>query len=243
MCELFRSEFPVRAGESEKDVDQLLLDDILELSGKPTILQVLRFCQCAADRGNSGLDPDGLLREYQRRLLAEVAHRSHGLWEGITSPDEWLVYGARTFLGYLWEQGQTLSILSATSLQSVREEAALLKIDHFFEQRIYGPSADGRSFSKKDVICRILDAEGMEGDRLLCFGDGPVEMEYCKELGGWGIGVASDEERNGSGVMDPDKRLRLLKAGADIIIPDFRDAIPLFESILDGWKLAAADSA
>jgi hypothetical protein len=236
MCELFRSVFPVRTDESEKEVDELLLDDILELSGKPTIFQVMRFCQCAADRGNSGLDPDLLLREYQKRLLVEVARRSCGIREGITSPDEFMVYGARTFLCYLREKGQAMSIVSATSLQSVREEAALLKIDHFFGHRIYGSGADGRHFSKIDVISQILDAEKMDGDSLLSFGDGPVEIECCKELGGLGIGVASEEERNGSGVMDPGKRLRLLKTGADIIVPDFRDAIPLFEHIVDGGK-------
>jgi phosphoglycolate phosphatase len=237
MCGLFRSVFPVRADESEEEVCEVLLGDILELSGKPTIFQVMRFCQSAADRGNPGLDPDLLLQEYQKRLLDEVDKRSRLIQEGGISPDEFVVYGARPFLCYLREKGLGMSIVSATSEPSVVREAALLNIDSFFGPRIYGSGADGRHFSKRDVISRILDAEKMDGDNLLSFGDGPVEIEFCKELGGLGIGVASEEERNGSGVMDPEKRLRLLEAGADVIIPDFRDAIPLIENIVGSGKL------
>lgn len=233
MCELFRSVFPVRADESEEEVCEILLGDILELSGKPTILQVMRFCQCAADRGNHGLDPDSLLQEYQKRLLDEVDKRSRGILEGVISPDEFLVYGARPFLCYLQEKGLAMSIVSATYEQSVIKEAALLNIDHFFGQRIYGCGAGAGNYSKRDVISRILNAEKMDGDNLLSFGDGPVEIEFCREVRGLGIGVASEEERNGSGVVDPWKRSLLLKAGADIIIPDFRDAIPLIKSIVD----------
>jgi len=232
MYALFRTVFPVRAGESEEEVCELLSGDILQLSGKPTILQVMRFCQCAADRGKHDLDPDLLLREYQKQLLDEVEKRSRCILEGIISSDEFMVYGARSFLCYLQELGLSMSIVSATTEPSVIKEAALLKIDHFFGRQIYGCGRDDRNYSKRDIFSHILDTEKLDGENLLAFGDGPVEIEFCKELGGLGIGVASEEERNGSGVMDPGKKLRLLQAGADIIIPDFRDAIPLLDSIV-----------
>jgi len=44
--------------------------------------------------------------------------------------------------------------------------------------------------------------------------------------------VASDEANNGSGQMDDWKRERLSGVGADVVIPDFRDAGPLLELIL-----------
>ncbi|MEI9896772.1 MAG: hypothetical protein WDN28_23655 [Chthoniobacter sp.] len=41
--------------------------------------------------------------------------------------------------------------------------------------------------------------------------------------------MCSDEDHNGSGVMDAFKRRQLLEAGADAAIPDFRDAIALVD--------------
>ncbi len=45
------------------------------------------------------------------------------------------------------------------------------------------------------------------------------------------MAVASDEANNGSGKMDEWKRKRLLGVGADVVIPDFRDARALIEII------------
>ena len=44
------------------------------------------------------------------------------------------------------------------------------------------------------------------------------------EVGGLAVAVASDEANNGSGRFDEWKRQRLLGVGADVVIPDFRDA-------------------
>ena len=53
------------------------------------------------------------------------------------------------------------------------------------------------------------------------FGDGYVEIENIREAGGYAVGVASNEsERAG---IDEWKRERLIRAGANIIIPDYRD--------------------
>ena len=62
--------------------------------------------------------------------------------------------------------------------------------------------------------------------QLLAFGDGYVEIQNTKGVGGLAVAVASDEAHNGSGVMDAWKRQRLLGVGADVVIPDFRDAAP-----------------
>ena len=51
-------------------------------------------------------------------------------------------------------------------------------------------------------------------------------------MGGLAVAVASDEAHNGSGRVDPWKRERLLGVGADVVIPDFRDAAPLLECLL-----------
>jgi len=45
------------------------------------------------------------------------------------------------------------------------------------------------------------------------------------------VAVASDEAHNGSGNFDEWKRRRLLGVGADVVIPDFRDASALLKLI------------
>ena len=99
----------------------------------------------------------------------------------------------------------------------------------YFGPRIYGAQDDYKNFSKKMVIDRILRENAIPGEQLLSFGDGYVEIENTKEVGGLAVAVASDEAHNGSGQMDAWKRERLLGVGADVVIPDFRDAAPLLD--------------
>lgn len=80
---------------------------------------------------------------------------------------------------------------------------------------------------------RRTEENRIEGRSLLTFGDGYVEIENVKEVDGFAVAVASDEARNGSGKIDEWKRRRLLDAGADVVIPDFRDATPLLKLILN----------
>src|SRR5207253_2052661 len=102
----------------------------------------------------------------------------------------------------------------------VRQEAELLDLTRFFGGHIYGALDDYKTFSKKLVIERILREHNLQGVELLGFGDGFVEIEEIKRAGGVAIAVASDEVRR-SGI-NAWKRNRLIKAGADIVIPDYR---------------------
>jgi hypothetical protein len=81
------------------------------------------------------------------------------------------------------------------------------------------------------VIERILREHSISGAQLLAFGDGYVEIQNTKEVGGLAVAVASDEAHNGSGRMDEWKRSRLLGVGADNVIPDFRDGEALLDII------------
>ena len=58
-----------------------------------------------------------------------------------------------------------------------------------------------------------------------------MEIQNTKEVGGLAVAVASDEANNGSGRFDEWKRQRLLGVGADVVIPDYRDAAPLLDRI------------
>ena len=83
------------------------------------------------------------------------------------------------------------------------------------------------------VIDRILRENNIPGERLLSFGDGYVEIENTKEVGGLAVAVASDEANNGSGNIDEWKRKRLMGVGADVLIPDYRDIEVLMPQLTD----------
>ena len=59
----------------------------------------------------------------------------------------------------------------------------------------------------------------LHGSELLVIGDGPVEIRECRKGNGVAIGIASDEVRRYG--LNKEKRSRLIKAGANVIIPDF----------------------
>ena len=124
-----------------------------------------------------------------------------------------------------------LYLASGTDEPYVRREAQLLEIARYFDPHIYGAIDDYKKFSKKIVIERILRENRIPGERLLSFGDGYVEIQNTKEVGGLAVGVASDEAHNGSGRMDVWKRRRLFEVGADVLVPDFREVPALLELI------------
>ena len=231
MEQLFREHLPALPGESEAAIHELLLADILALNGHPSIHQMNRLVERVRERGGHPPDPEELLLEYQRRLDDVITHRSEKILNGTAAPDEFVVHGARVLLEQLRQRGVTLFILSGTVEHRVRQEAELLGLSKFFGTRIHGSSPEYPDFSKREVIDRILREEKIPGDRLLSIGDGPVEMEYTRAVGGFALAVASDENQNGSGVPDPWKRRQLLAAGAHALIADYREPDALLKRI------------
>jgi phosphoglycolate phosphatase len=223
MLPMFVEMLPRSADETDDAVRTLLLDDILRLNGKQTIYQMIQFAERVQERGGQPQEPLWYKHEYLRRLNERIAGRLEELREGAPA-SRYLVHGARELLTLLRQRGLTLYLASGTDEQYVREEAALLGLTEFFGPHIYGARDDFRNFSKKMVIEHILTENRIRGDQLLAFGDGYVEVENTKEVGGLAVAVASDEANNGSGRMDPWKRQRLLGVGADVVIPDYRDA-------------------
>lgn len=231
MLQVMRERLPRLHGEGEAHVDALLTGIIIGLNGKPTILQMIRFAEVVRERGGPALDPETLRAEYQRRLDLEIATRSTQVRTKQVADDFFVVHGARPLLEKLRRDGLKLYVLSSTVEERVREEAELLDLTRYFDGRINGCVGDPTAFSKRSVFERILREDGIHGDRLLSFGDGPVELDDTKALGGRAIAVCSDEHHNGSGVSDADKERQLLAAGADLAIPDYRDAIGLVDRL------------
>ena len=232
MVPMFVEVMPRRTGESDEALRQLVLDDIMRLTGKQTIYQMIQLADRIRERGGVPREPLEYKREYLRRLGERIAGRAEGLRSGAIQPDELLVHAVRPLLEHLQRRGLQLYLASGTDEADVRREAELLDVARYFGPHIYGAQDDYRQFSKQLVIERILRDHGISGRQLLSFGDGYVELENTKQVGGLAIAVASDEEANGSGRVDPWKRQRLLEVGADAVIPDYRDAIGLVDFIL-----------
>jgi len=218
-------------GDTEEGVRQMLYDDIMELNGKQTIYQMIRFAERVKERGGAPKEPVWYKREYLRRLDERIGHRVAGLRDGSVRPEEWLVHRVGDLLDLLRERGAMCYLLSGTDEEYVREEAALLGVDSHFDGRIYGARDDYQSFSKKIAMDRMFEEHGISGENLLSFGDGYVEIENTRQLGGLAVAVASDEAHNGEGRVDEWKRQRLLGVGANIVIADYRDSGALLDMI------------
>jgi len=231
MCQIFFPYYPMLPTESEAEVRRELVAEILSTNGQPSIVQMEKFAQRAQSRGGKVPAPRELLAQYQTRLDIVIAQRTELILRKQARPDEFVVWGARTMLALLQQRGLRLTVLSGTLEHRVREEAELLDLARYFDGRIFGsPPAPGQ-FSKRDVLDKILADENLRGENLLCFGDGPVEIFHARELGGLAVAVASDEDHNGSGRMDPLKRSQLLDAGAHVLLPDYGDAAALVEAL------------
>jgi phosphoglycolate phosphatase len=232
MVPMFAEALPRLPNETDEQIQQLVLDDIMRLNGKQTIYQMIQLVERIQERGGQPREPLAYKHEYLRRLEAHIGARTTGLETGAIEPDQLLVHGARPLLKHLRDRGLHLYLASGTDLLAVKREAALLDITGDFGANIYGALDDYKQFSKKMIIDRILHEHGITGRQLLSFGDGYVEIENTKQVGGLAVAVASDEAHNGSGRVDEWKRRRLLGVGADAVIPDFREAIPFVDYLL-----------
>jgi len=232
MVPMFVEMLPALPDETDAQRRQLCFDDIMRLNGKQTIYQMIQLAERIKERGGTPKEPLWYKHEYLRRLDHRIASRKEGIRSCGVKPDELLLHGSRALLEILLRRGFTLHLASGTDEVFVKEEAALLDVTRYFGPRIHGALDNYQNFSKKMVIERILRENAIDGARLLSFGDGYVEIQNTKEVGGLAVAVASDEAHNGSGRIDEWKRQRLLGVGADVVIADYRDAEALLARIL-----------
>lgn len=234
MTGLFEEVLPKQKGESIEELRQMIVDDIMHLNGKQTIYQMIQLAERIMERGGEAKEPLWYKHEYLRRLDERIQYRLDGLRDGTISPETLLVHGSRKLLELLSQRGVKLHLASGTDEQFVKREAELLDVSRYFQGRIYGAVDNYQSFSKKMVIDRILAENKIQGQQMLAFGDGYVEIQNTKEVGGLAVAVASDEAHNGSGQVDQWKRDRLAGVGADVVIPDYRQAEELLRLIFGG---------
>jgi rfaE bifunctional protein kinase chain/domain len=184
---------------------------------------------CVADKDI--LDESGYKLIYNEELLKMVKERVRKFERGELSLEDLTLKNAIPLLQKLYDSGVELYLASGTDTEDVMKEALDLGYDHLFEGRIYGAVGDINKEAKKIVLDRILDTIGESASGMVAtFGDGPVEIRETNKRGGITIGVASNELRRYG--LNNNKRTRLIKAGADIVIPDYSQ-LPHLLSLLN----------
>lgn len=212
---------PGGRGQSREKLEEEAREFIYVNTGKQTIYQCIELARRIQALGGAPQDPQVYKDEYQRRLLERIDGRLRGLEDGSIPQEELTVPGSFQLLDMLRRHGVSMYLASGTDEVYVLREAELLGLSPYFHGHIYGAQRDYKTFSKKMVIDRIISENHLGGGTVLGFGDGYVEIENIREVGGYACGVASDEAaRQG---IDQWKRERLIRAGADIIIPDYRE--------------------
>ncbi len=122
-------------------------------------------------------------------------------------------------------------LASGTDRDDVINEAKVMGYADLFEGEIHGAIGDISKYSKRMVIDKIISENNLNGNELLVTGDGPVEIKECHRFGGIAMGIASDEIRRYD--LNEEKRTRLIKAGADILINDFSQSDRLIKLLFN----------
>jgi phosphoglycolate phosphatase-like HAD superfamily hydrolase len=181
------------------------------------LVELVRQFRCVPE--GEILDAAGYKRLYNERLLEAVRGRAEKLQRGELDPSDFQIAGSSAVLRKLHERGVTLYLASGTDQQDVEAEAKALGYADLFAGRIFGSVGDVEVEAKRVVLERIFSQAGLRGQQLATFGDGPVEIRETHKRGGVCVGVASDEVRRFG--LNTAKRSRLVRAGADLIVPDF----------------------
>jgi phosphoglycolate phosphatase-like HAD superfamily hydrolase len=181
------------------------------------LVELVRRFKCVAEADI--LDMHGYKLLYNEQLLAMVRRRLEKLHRGELNASDFQIKNARPMLEMLHARGVKLYLASGTDQADVAAEAEGMGYAPLFERRIFGAVGDIKVEAKKLVVERIMREHNLSGPQFATFGDGPVEIRETRKRGGITVGVASDELRRFG--LNAAKRTRLIRAGADIIIPDF----------------------
>jgi rfaE bifunctional protein kinase chain/domain len=199
-------------------------DFIDKTTGIQTLVQMKGLMDLVKEFGcvpeSKILDEFGYKKIYNEELLKMVKNREEKLKQGELTLEDLTIKNAVSFLKKLYDSGIKLYLASGTDTVDVKNEAHILGYDHLFEGGIFGAVGDITKESKRLVLDQILNTIGESACEMVAtFGDGPVEMRETRKRGGITVGVASNELKRFG--LDENKRSRLIKAGADIIVPDF----------------------
>jgi phosphoglycolate phosphatase len=215
--------------ESRGELHAHVEEFVMRLNGKQTIYQMIQLAEEVSKRGGTPREPLQYKHQYHDLLWQQVEGRVEGVRSGRVPAEDMTVPGSVELLESLRERGLELFLASGTDLKYVRDEVSVLGLTPYFGRHIYGALDDYKKFSKGMIIEQMIRDAGVPGRQIIGFGDGFVEIEEVKKVGGMAIGVASNEESR-SGINEW-KRNRLIKAGADVIVGDYQELAKLLATI------------
>jgi len=206
-------------GESPAELTVLVRDYVDRLNGRQTIYQMIELARQMEARGGRPEDPLVYKHRYLELLHARIEHRLEEVRSGQEPAAKNLVPGSIGLLEKLRARGLRLYLASGTDQDFMRAEADLLGVTPYFDGGVYGALDDYRSFSKRQLISKIIERSECSGPEILAFGDGYVEIRNVSDVGGFAVGVATDEPECRQ--VNAWKRDRLVSAGARCIIPNY----------------------
>lgn len=209
----------LKTGESEEELTAIVREFVGRLTGRQTMYQMIELAEEMKKRGGEPQDPLVYKHRYLELLWERIKGRVEQLENGEIAPEHYMVPGTIELLEALKERGLRMYLASGTDHVYMKREADLLGVSKYFDGGVFGALDDYKAFSKAILIQQIIAGAEAKGEEFLGFGDGYVEIENVKQVGGVAVGVASDEPECAK--VDEWKRDRLVKVGADFIVPNY----------------------
>lgn len=209
----------LKSGESEAELTEIVREFVGRLTGRQTMYQMIELAEEMKKRGGVPQDPLVYKRRYLDLLWERIKTRVDDLQNARIAPEHYMVPGTIELLEALKSRGLKMYLASGTDHAYMKREADLLGVSKYFDGGVFGALDDYKAFSKAILIQQIIAGAEAKGEEFLGFGDGYVEIENVKQVGGVAVGVASDEPACAQ--VDPWKRDRLVGVGADLIVANY----------------------
>src|SRR5258708_25110898 len=117
-------------------------------------------------RGGTPRDPLEYKQQYMDLLWDRIKDRVEELRNGDCRGEKYLVPGSIELLEALKARGLKMYLASGTDEAYMKEEARLLGVTHYFEDRVYGALDDYKAFSKAILVNRILTSSEAKGEEF-----------------------------------------------------------------------------
>ncbi len=225
------------------------IEDIERTIGIPTYQQMKRLAEAIRARGGMALSPRRYKDVYNAVLTAMVQTAHRQVERGQRSMEELRVPGAIELLTMLAEKlgRNSLFLASGTDIEPVKQSVQRLGYSIFFEDRIMasGFHHNENECPKQQIIAQLMRDRLLGPGQLLTFGDGVPEIEHTVRAGGIAVGVLTPDlshyEFQGHFTLE-NKRERLIHAGAQILVPDFREAQQLIKLLFSEQSSLSAQA-
>ncbi|MBW3000958.1 HAD family hydrolase [Candidatus Woesearchaeota archaeon] len=234
MIKVFVDEL-VKAGVKEKEALMWSIKYIQDTIGITTYVQMQALADEIKQRGGMPKHAWKYKQDYNKELVELVEKQRKEL-----PKDKLRVAGILELLKLLAARfgKNSLYIGSASDIDAVLSSVSFLGYDDFFDKNnIVGAGSvnDPKADSKKLVIDKLMNEQGLKLGELLCFGNGFPEILHTYNAGGICIGVLTPDESKYKDYFTVEQRREILiNAGAHIVMPDYTCSSELVKLLLAG---------